>query len=86
MHQLVSMLWLIALIMLSGVMADSTNRASHTYCVMVDSTIAVSVSLLTVPKMHRILRVQYKALKLVSHYVNVDNCSNRNVQSNLPLV
>jgi len=57
MHQLVSMLWLIALIMLSGVMADSTNRASHTYCVMVDSTIAVSVSLLIASNMHHILTV-----------------------------
>ena len=41
--------------MLSRAIVDSTKYASHTYHVIIDSTIAFSLSLLIVPKLHRIL-------------------------------
>ena len=37
------------------VIVDSTKHASHAYRVMVDSTIALSMSLLIAPKIHRII-------------------------------
>ena len=39
------------------VIVDNTKHASHTYRVMVDSMIKLSVSFLITPNMHRILTV-----------------------------
>ena len=57
MHQVVSMLCFDNDFLVLWLTASITHRNASTYCVMADSSIAVSVSLLIAPNMHHILNV-----------------------------
>ena len=60
-----------SMIMCFHIIVESTKHASHTYCVMVDSTIKLSMLLWIAPNMHGILIVLYCRCKVFFSYLLV---------------